>query len=149
MKQVMKQRKSIGRSVKLLMPHRTRRVILVAALLALTLTLSVLVWAKPMVVKRYLGWGAAQPQQSDVSLTLRSNGFDPTKIQRNAGAFTLSISNQTSASTVTLHLYKSNGERVREIIVGSQWSDALDLTNGAYTLVDPTNPARTCTITIE
>jgi hypothetical protein len=62
--------------------------------------------------------------------------------------FTLLISNQTSSSTVTLHLYKSNGDKVREIIVESHWSDALDLTSGAYTLLDPTNPARTCTITI-
>jgi hypothetical protein len=127
-------------------------VVSITALIVLTLTLSALVWSKPMIVKRYLGLSAAQSQQADVSLTLRSNGFDPMNVQRGAGSFTLSITNQTGSGAVTLHLYKSNGERVREISItagATVWSDSVSLTTGNYTLVAPDNPAWTCHFDIQ
>jgi hypothetical protein len=152
MKQTTKQNRSISRSLKQVLANRTRRALSIMTLIVLTLTLTVLVWAKPSVVKRYLGLGAAQPQQVNVSLTLRSNGFDPMSIQHSAGSFTLSINNQTDSSAVTLHLYRSNGECVREISIGSGatgWSDAVSLSTGNYTLVAPDNPAWTCHFDIQ
>jgi hypothetical protein len=149
----MKNRDSLRNTLKSMLANRTRRFISIAIMVVFTMTLTALVWSQPLAVKHYLGLGTGQYQQSEqVSLTLRSNGFDPIKVRRGAGAFTLSITNQTSSSAVTLHLYRSDGERVREISLGgqgSEWSDVMELGSGAYTLVDPTNPAWTCSIGIE
>lgn len=130
-----------------MLANTTRPTVSIAAIVILILALAVLVWSKPLVVKRYLGLGAAQPQQADISLTLRSNGFDPASVQRGAGSFTLAINNQSGTNAVTLNLYRSNGEKVREISITAgttEWSDAVSLTDGNYTLVAPDNPAWTC-----
>ncbi len=149
----MKQKESFRATLKTMLANRSRRLVSMAVLACLVLTLAVLAWAQPLAVKRYLGLKETRLQQTgQVSLTLRSNGFEPMKVSRAGGSFTLSITNRTSSSAVTLHLYRSNGERVRQIGLsgqGSQWSEVLELASGAYTLVDPTNPAWTCSITIE
>jgi hypothetical protein len=139
MKQTTKQNKSIRRSLKLILVNRTRRVVSIATLLALILTLTVLVWSKPQ-------------QTEQVSLTLRSEGFDPLNVHHASGSFTLSIANQSNSSAVTLRLYRSNGEKVREISItgaATEWSDTVELSAGNYTLLAPENPAWTCHFDIQ
>jgi hypothetical protein len=139
MKQMMKRSGSIRRSFKLILVNRTRRVFSIAALFALILTLTVLVWSKPQ-------------QSEQVNLTLRSEGFDPLNVHHASGSFTLSIANQSNSSAVTLRLYRSNGEKVREIgITGAatEWSDTVELSAGNYTLLAPDNPAWTCHFDIQ
>jgi hypothetical protein len=145
----MKKRQPSRKSAKLAAAGRGKRMVMVVALLALVPALGVFVWPKPAAVGRYLGLSA---QAEAVSLTLRAEGFDPVRVSRDGGAFTLSISNQSGQGAVTLHLYRSNGERVREINLGAGaagWSESVSLAPGSYTLVAPDNPAWLCKLKIQ
>lgn len=146
MRHIKPSRKSVGSAGA---GRVSRRLVTAAALLALVPALGVFVRPKPAAVGRYLGLAA---QAEAVSLTLRAESFDPVRVSRDGGAFTLSISNQSGQDGVTLHLYRSDGERVREINIAagsSGWSEAVSLTPGSYTLVAPDNPAWSCNLKIQ
>lgn len=145
----MKQRRTSRGSRKPAPAGRSRRLLMASALLALVPALAVFVWSKPATVGHYLGLSA---QAGAVSLTLGAEGFDPARVSRDGGTFTLSISNQTGAGAVTLHLYRSDGEKLREIGVtagASGWSGEVNLAPGSYTLVAPDNPAWSCNLKVQ
>ena len=88
----------------------------------------------------------------EVSLLLRSNGFDPAEVRPPSHRFLLSIDNRSGVNDLTLRLNRADGTQVRELHVsgaGGDWSETIDLSAGTYTLSEANHSAWLCTIIVQ
>ena len=93
----------------------------------------------------------AQDELDEVTLTLRSEGFDPSEIMRPAGPFMLSVDNRSGLDKVTLALRRGDGNKVLEIKVLDRygdWSERIELQPGRYTLSETGHPDWKCSFLI-
>jgi hypothetical protein len=90
---------------------------------------------------------AHQEEPEEVTLTLRSDGFDPAEVMRPAGRFMLSVDNRSGVDAVTLILRRGNGSKVVEIKVlngHGDWGESIELQPGRYTLIEADHPSWKC-----
>lgn len=90
-------------------------------------------------------------EPDEVVVTLKPEGFIPSKITRGAGRFQLSVDNRSEVEELTLHLKGANGTQLREIRVArgsGDWSEVFDLTPGSYTLSEANHSNWVCQITV-
>jgi hypothetical protein len=90
---------------------------------------------------------AHQEEPEEVTLTLRSDGFDPAEVVRPAGRFMLSVDNRSGVDKITLLLRRGDGSKVVEIKVlngNGDWSESIELRPGRYTLSEADHPSWKC-----
>jgi hypothetical protein len=89
--------------------------------------------------------------EDEVTLTVTNDGFAPAQLTRPAGRFMLAVDNRSDAAELTLRLNGESGGLLREFKVPASaldWSEAVDLTAGQYTLVEVSHPHWVCRIII-
>lgn len=78
-------------------------------------------------------------------------GFYPASFTRHPGRFLLIVLNTTDTADLTLHLDGQGGSHVRQVTMknySGDWSEAVDLAPGDYTLTEANHPSWRCAITI-
>ena len=85
-------------------------------------------------------------------ITLRPEGFEPSKIVRQRGPFVLLVDDRSGKENSSLQLQRLKGERLRDLNTNrkkAEWYDLVNLPPGEYRLTDAANTERRCQITIE
>ena len=84
-------------------------------------------------------------------ITLRPHGFEPNEITRPKGPFVLFVEDHSGKSDSLMRLQRLGGERLRDVNTSrmkSEWHDEINLPAGEYLLIDDSQPAASCRITI-
>jgi hypothetical protein len=125
---------------------------LAAVLLGSALCLGTSAWVTPVVPRAPTTLVAAQDRVDEVTLTITTDGFTPATLTRPAGRFMLSVDNRTDMATLILRLNNEDGSLLRELKVPANtldWSEAVELAAGSYTLTEAQHPAWVCHITVQ
>lgn len=97
--------------------------------------------------------GAVAAQAPDeVTLTITNDGFAPAELTRTAGRFMLSVDNRSNAAALSLRVNNEDGSLVRDFKVPANtldWSEAIELPAGHYTLTEAEHPQWVCRITVQ
>lgn len=88
----------------------------------------------------------------EVSMILKSNGFDPVEVRPPSHRFLLSIDNRSGVNDLILRLNRADGSQVQELHVtgaAGDWNETLDLSAGTYTLSEANHSTWYCTIIVQ
>jgi hypothetical protein len=89
---------------------------------------------------------------SSVNVVVSTSGCSPSGTTQAAGQITLRVTNQTGQAELSVQLYGSHGELIREVNMTqgtTEWSETFELKAGNYTLIAGHNPQWVCHITIQ
>lgn len=141
-----------------------KRISILAALIALTLTGGTIVFAGRMWLRPSNSSPAVMPASSlpqnpkgqkqpveSAMITLRTFGFEPKEITRKAGRFFIRVENVSGFREINLRLDREAGPRLKDALLPKgkfDWQDVVDLTPGTYLLTVTNNPKWVCRITI-
>ena len=87
----------------------------------------------------------------EISVTLKTTGFDPGEVLIPAHRFQLSLDNRTGIKELVLRLSTVDGIQVREMHVsgaGGDWSETFDLQPGKYILSEASHNNWLCTFKV-
>jgi len=88
----------------------------------------------------------------EISVTLRSNGFDPSELRIPASRFLLSLDNRSGVTELVLRLAKADGTQLRELRIpggGGDWSEMFELPVGSYTLSEASHSSWVCHLIVQ
>lgn len=88
----------------------------------------------------------------EISVTLHSNGFDPSELSIPASRFLLSLDNRSGVTELVLRLSKADGTQIRELRIaggGGDWSEMFDLPAGSYTLAEASHSSWVCHLIVQ
>jgi hypothetical protein len=89
---------------------------------------------------------------SPVNIVISSNGCSPSTATQPAGRITFHVTNQTEQAELSIQLYGSRGELIREVNLAqgtTEWSETFDLAAGSYTIVAGHKSEWLCRITVQ
>lgn len=87
-----------------------------------------------------------------VTVTVSSTGCSPSSATHAAGQITLKVVNQTGRAELSVQLFGSQGELIREVTIKegtAEWSETLELKAGSYTLIAGNRPEWRCALTVQ
>lgn len=123
-----------------------KRAILFNGIAACLLVLSVSLWLMNSVTQT-----VSASSQSVMTVVVSSSGYTPSSATQPPGQITLRVTNQTGESELSVQLYGSRGELVREVNItgATEWSETFELAAGSYTLIAGHKTEWVCHITVQ
>jgi hypothetical protein len=87
----------------------------------------------------------------ELTLTLKSSGFTPAKLNPHGKKFLLSLDNRADVSELVLRMTRKDGSVIREIRVpggSGDWSELFELPPGSYKFAEVNYANWSCTIVV-
>jgi|SRR5690349_17382276 len=86
------------------------------------------------------------------TVTITPNGFEPQELERTAGPFILSVTNQSGINALNIRIETEQHERFREKtlpLVTPYWHERIDPPPGKYIITEENHPEWTLTVIIK
>ena len=86
------------------------------------------------------------------AVTITPEGFDPQQLERTAGPFILSVTNQSGVDALNVRIETEQHERFREKslpLVTPYWRERIDPPRGKYVITEENHPEWTLTLIIK
>ena len=86
------------------------------------------------------------------AVTITPEGFEPQQLERTAGPFILSVTNQSGADALNVRIETEQHERFREkslLLLTRYWRERIDPPPGKYVITEENHPEWTLTLIIK
>ena len=86
------------------------------------------------------------------AVTITPEGFEPQQLERTAGPFILSVTNQSGVDALNIRIETEQHERIREKtlpLLTPYWRERIDPPPGKYIITEESHPEWTLTFTIK